>query len=240
MELEQIPRDNVADAVIRQLLNRMLDGRLKPGGKLPTENEMAAQIGVGRNSIREALKVLQALGFVVRRQGSGSYIAESYEMPFDWLLFPLVSRIGTSKDLVELRLALELGVTEIVIEKAGEKDFAVLEQRIADFEMHGKKGTERAETLDIDAAVRDDVRLHLALAELTGNAALIALARLVMKLFELSMRAHLSSADGYSTAKRDHRAFCDAIRSRDRDEARRKIIRSFEHWKTYIDLPNPN
>ena len=233
MEMDQIPRDNVADAVIRQLLNRMLDGRLKPGGKLPAENEMAAQIGVGRNSIREALKVLQALGFIERRQGSGSYIAESYEMPFDWLLFPLISRINTSKDLVELRLALELGVTEIVIEKAGEKDFAVLEQRIANFEMHGETDT----PLDIDAAVRDDIRLHIAIAELTGNTALVALARLVMKLLEPSMRSHLSSPEGYMRAKRDHRAFCEAIRSRDRDEARRKIIRSFEHWKNHIGLP---
>ena len=232
MELEKIPRDRVADVVIRQLIDRMLNGTLKAGDRLPAESEMAARVGVGRNSIREAMKVLQTLGFVERRQGDGSYITASYEMPFDWLLFPLLSRIGTSRDLVELRRVLELGVTELVIEKAGEAELRRLATVVERFERHGA-----SDPFVVEQVVADDVTIHITLAEITGNAALIALARLVMKLFEPSMRAHLSSVAGYTTATRDHRAFFDAVRARDRDEVRRIIVRSFEHWESYIDLP---
>lgn len=231
IELERIDRQNVADYVIHQLLNQMVGGKLKSGDKLPGENEIATQLGVGRNSVREAMKVLQTLGILERHQGDGSYVAESYKMPFDWLLFPLLSRIGTSQDLVELRRVLEIGVTELVIEKASTADFDELEQRMLAMEDASKN-----KEIDGDLLAELDVEFHITLARITKNPALVELSKLVMKLFAPSMKAHLTSPDGLPVATKDHRMFVEALRMRDRDDARRVVVASFEHWKRFINF----
>jgi DNA-binding FadR family transcriptional regulator len=231
LEFERINKAAVADEVIRQLLDQMIAGALKAGDKLPSESEMADMFGVGRNSVREAIKVLQTLGIVERWQGDGSYVAESYKMPFDWLLFPLLSRVRTSSDLVELRRVLEIGVTELVIEKASPEDFDELEKKIEAMEQVGQQ-----DPLDGDAAVETDVEFHIALARVTRNPALEQLSELVMRLFAPSMKKHLTSPEGIIHAREDHRIFFGALKMRDRDQARRSVFEAFEHWKRFIDL----
>ena len=102
IKLTPISRPNIADMVLEQLLDQLTSGRLKLGDKLPAEVELASQVGIGRNSVREAMKVLQVLGVIERRQGDGSYVAQEPNVPFKSLLLSLFSRIGTSEGMVEL------------------------------------------------------------------------------------------------------------------------------------------
>ncbi len=231
VELERIERQHVADVVIDQLLDLMITGKLRSGEKLPGESDLAGRLGVGRNSVREALKVLQTLGILERHQGNGSYVAESYKMPFDWMLFPLLSKIGTSQDLVELRRVIELGVTELVIEKACVSSFDRLEAKLNAFERAGAR-----DDFDVDEVVQRDVEFHTCLAELTGNSALVELSKLVMKLFQPSMKAHLTSPEGFEVSASHHRSVFEAITTRDHDQARRSIVAAFEEWKRFIDV----
>ena len=229
LDLEPINRQNTVDTLLRQLLDRMLSGKLKPGDKLPGEIEMAAQLGASRNSIREAFKVLQTLGILERRQGDGTYVAESYKMPFDWVLFPLLSRLETSQDLVELRHVLESGIAELVIEKATPEDFDALEEKKTVFE-----SITRRAPLDADEVVQADVEFHLTLARITRNDAIEELAKLVFRLVAPSMKAHLTSPDGTAHAIHDHRAVLDALKMRSRDQAQRCVVAAFEHWRRFI------
>lgn len=231
MELKPIAKQNVVDVVIQSLLDQMISGSLKSGEKLPGENDLSKQLGVGRNSVREALKVLQTLGILERHQGDGSYVAESYQMPFDWMLFPLITKIGNSDNLVELRLAIELGMIELIIDKITDDDLNKFEQNIEQF-----TGLTEAVKRNIDQLVELDVNFHLAIAELTENPALIEIARLIMKLYEPSMKRHLLSPEGPGHAIRDHNNFVEALRARDRKMLRRNLIVAFEHWQEYIDL----
>lgn len=102
IQLNKITKANVVDTVIEQLLDLLLTGKLKVGDRLPAETELAAQVGVGRNSIREAMKFLQVLGVLERRQGDGSYISSNFNVPFDSFLFSIIGKIGKSDELVEL------------------------------------------------------------------------------------------------------------------------------------------
>lgn len=230
MKLKHIDRQNVVDSLLHQLLEQMISGQVRPGDKLPPESEMAAELGAGRNSVREALKVLQTLGVFDRRQGDGTYVASTYQMPFDWVLFPLLSRIEKSQDLVELRLVVELGITELVIEKVCLEDLQEIEKRQAEFEQICQN-----RPFDADATVEADVNFHVTLAEIARNDALLELSRLIMRLFAPSMKTHLSSSDGATRATHDHRDFLENLKIRDRDQARRVVIRSFEHWRQYIE-----
>lgn len=231
IDLKPIDRQNAADTVIRQLIGLMTTNKLKPGGRLPPESEIASRIGVGRNSVREAMKVLQTLGLVVRRQGDGSYLADSYQMPFDWILFPLLSRLKTSSHLVEFRRVIEMGVADLVITLAEDEDFNRLEQRLIEFESYREIVTDAAE-----AAVAADIAFHVCIAEITQNPAVIELVRLVMNLFEPSMKAHVQTPQGFSEAIDDHRALYEALRIRDREAVRDAMISSFETWRQYIEL----
>ena len=69
---------NVAEEIMRAIR----EGEFKPGENLPAERKMAAQMGVSRNSIREALSALQIVGMVESKAGSGNYVA-SYDKKVD-------------------------------------------------------------------------------------------------------------------------------------------------------------
>lgn len=227
--LNKVSKSNVADTVIEQLIGLILSGKLNVGDRLPTENELASQVGIGRNSVREAMKVLQVLGILERRQGDGSYIASEFTIPYDSLLLTLISKIAGANELVELRRMIEVGVADLVVEKAGDGDIEKLEKAIDRLESFT-----RDPAFDPEDVMRADLAFHTAFIEITGNKAIIELGRLIMRLFQSSMAAHLSSHDGIARAVRDHRAICGAVKDRDREKLRSMIVHSFDVWKDFI------
>ena len=71
----------LADRLRDELLEEMTSSQLPPGTKLPTEGELATRFGVSRATVREAVRGLVEAGYVTRRHGSGSYVAERRRMP---------------------------------------------------------------------------------------------------------------------------------------------------------------
>lgn len=76
-QFASINRDRAPFIVASQITTAIAEKRLKPGSRMPTETELMAQFGVGRNALREAVKVLEAYGFLVVRRGEGTYIQEN-------------------------------------------------------------------------------------------------------------------------------------------------------------------
>lgn len=85
----KVHRHRVHDDIAAQLRDAILDGRFQPGDKLPPERELAAEFGVNRTSIREAIKTLEGLRLVEVRQGSGATVLDPVEGALD-LLGPMV------------------------------------------------------------------------------------------------------------------------------------------------------
>jgi len=71
----------LADRLRNELLEEMTSSQLQPGTKLPTEGELATRFGVSRATVREAVGSLVEAGYITRRRGSGSYVAERRRMP---------------------------------------------------------------------------------------------------------------------------------------------------------------
>lgn len=71
----------LADRLRDELLEEITSSQLKPGTKLPTEGELSKRFGVSRATVREAVRGLVEAGYVIRRRGSGSYVAERRRMP---------------------------------------------------------------------------------------------------------------------------------------------------------------
>jgi DNA-binding FadR family transcriptional regulator len=232
IQLNPINKVSFADIVLEQLLDLLLQGGLRLGDKLPSETELASQLGVGRNSVREAMKVLQVLGVIERRQGDGSYVASEADIPLKPLLFVLLSHMGTPAELVDLRRVLEVGVVDLVIDKISDADLEKIEKTIVALEESTSEPSTSADEL-----VAKDIAFHHAIFEATKNPSIQRLGKLIMRLFYPSMAEHLASPKGARRAVRDHKAIFEAIGQKDRIQAREMVIRSYEVWKGYIKFP---
>ncbi|MFT2721230.1 FadR/GntR family transcriptional regulator [Deinococcus sp. A31D244] len=181
------------DHVLHELRRAIQGGQLNPGDRLPAERELAAQFGVGRSSVREALSVLQMSGLIDVRHGQGTFV-----LPAPPTAPPHAATPDDQLDflpLTEARYAFELGVARLAAQRrdpAGLRDL-----RAAQAALHAA-----AHAADAAAFETANLDFHLALAATTGNAGLMAVAA--------QLHAPLASQG----ARRVRRAFYDVTPQR--------------------------
>jgi DNA-binding FadR family transcriptional regulator len=138
---------------------------LQPGDKFPNERDMAAELGVSRNALRDRLQLMEALGLISRRQGSGSYVEETFNP--DGLIFALEMLVTmgqmTLKDLHEVRVGLERQAAILSAEGAA-SDASIAEMRDAIRGIGTFFGTPEG--------VDEDIRFHRVLLLSAQNPAL--------------------------------------------------------------------
>ena len=130
--LRPIDNTSVVQQVIDRLTYAMIYKELRPGDKLPTEMELAASFGVGRNSIREAIKILVSFGVLDIRRPEGTFVASGFsDKMINPLLYGIILDQSDSIDsLKELREWVDLGILELALEKAKPEDIFRLEEQL--------------------------------------------------------------------------------------------------------------
>ena len=120
--MKQIERVPVVGQVVENMKLLIVQRGLQPGDKLPTERELVEVFGVGRSTVREALRMLQATGAVEFRQGKGAFVAEQSEDPQvsakDWFN---MSGLKIA-DFIEMRVAVEPIAVRLAIQRATDKE----------------------------------------------------------------------------------------------------------------------
>lgn len=111
-------QESLVNEIIIQLSQAILEGDLKPGDKLLSEAQLCEKLGVGRNSLREAIKMLNAIGVLETKRGQGTFLAKeiSHDV-FNPLIFKLILEPKCAKDIYELRVLLETMVILMAIKK---------------------------------------------------------------------------------------------------------------------------
>ena len=170
---------SVVDSVVDWIVGQIIDGTLKAGEKLPTELEMSQTLGVGRNSIREAIKKLQAYGVIYIKRAEGTFIAEEYnQRMLDPLLYGLILQNDDWKSFVDLRRAIDIGTLYVVTKKDQSlEDMARLHRALALLEERTSNPNARPE--DVQEA---DNQFHFCLAELTHNQMMMTLSSYIERL----------------------------------------------------------
>ncbi|MBP3966585.1 FadR/GntR family transcriptional regulator [Paenibacillus lignilyticus] len=201
--------------VSRELYGRITSGALLPGDKLPSVVDLAAEYGVGRSTIREALSALKAKGLLDIRQGGGTFVRapepEALEdantaLKEDWL-----DRADSLLQLLEVRKVLETGCASLAAKHRSADDLAALHETLRQMEQ---------QLADEAFSEQADVRLHEQIAAATHNPMLIELMK------SLSLRLHESMRDTRSlwfyaerqSARRlleEHIALVEAIEQQD-------------------------
>ena len=205
-------RNSVVSDVVSQLLNFLVSNRIGPGEKLPSERALSEKLGLGRSSVREAVKALHLLGLLDVRQGDGTYLrgTESSVLPqiLEWGL--VLSRPDT-ENLVEARHHLEVFVARRAAERITPEGAARLDghlERMAEAEASGSI----AECIDAD------IELHLCLAELAGNSVITEMLRGIRVLLYVLMM-QLAMTGDMRDYTRHHTLLTDAVKSGDPDKA---------------------
>lgn len=119
--------DTLVNEIITQLSQAIIEGDFKPGDKLPSEAELCEQLAVGRNSLREAIRVLNAMGVVKTKRGQGTFLQDtiSHEV-FNPLIFRLILDPKNTTDVFELRVMVESIVVIMAIQKASPEEIKTI------------------------------------------------------------------------------------------------------------------
>ena len=127
--MPKVERVNATMQVVNSIKYKIQSGELKTGDKLPKEADMAREIGVGRSSLREGIKILTAYGVVESRQGEGTFIVDSTAKNF----FEFMGFFSSRENMVyflELRRVIEIGNIVTVYDKIPEELIAVLQKKV--------------------------------------------------------------------------------------------------------------
>jgi DNA-binding FadR family transcriptional regulator len=194
---------------LRNLLAQELRGnRWAIGEKLPTERELGARYGVARNTVRRALEALETEGLITRHVGRGTFRnAPAATASAEEELSP--------SDVVECRLMLEPEMISLAVARATQADIARMQECL--------RGTDDA--ADLLRFEQWDAALHDAFALATHNNAIIAMSRSLARVRERTdwgqLKARGNTVERRAALQVQHHAMVEAVRQRDRMEARR-------------------
>ncbi|MBB5784219.1 FadR/GntR family transcriptional regulator [Nonomuraea jabiensis] len=161
MPLGSLRPSPLVEQATQHLREQITQGEWPVGTRLPGENALAKTLGVGRSTVREALRALAGAGLVQARQGSGVFVIATEiatVISEDW---PARLRRAAITDVYEVRMMVETQAARMAAQRRTEEDVAALEEALA--------ARERAAAQDDAAFVDADIALHAAVVAAAGN-----------------------------------------------------------------------
>ncbi|MFF1520494.1 FadR/GntR family transcriptional regulator [Streptomyces sp. NPDC058305] len=216
----------VTDEAIEKIKGMIVSGALRPGDRLPKESELAADLGLSRNSLREAVRALSLIRILDVRQGDGTYVTSlDPQLLLEALSFVVdFHRDDTVLEFLAVRRILEPAATAMAATLIGEAELDALADQL------DKLGPEPS----VEELVAADLDFHRGIVRTSGNSVLCSL---LDGLSGPTTRARvwrgLTQEDAVSRTLHEHRAILAALRDRDAEAARSWAtvhIASVEQW----------
>ena len=219
MAIQKVVKSSVSQQVFDQLRQQILSGSWKPGDKLPSENELAAQFGVSRVTVRNALQKLSGLGLLETRFGEGSFIrGPEAGAALNQLVPMLYLGRETLRDILTFRRMVEGPICEIACRRATDGEIEQLRQLLGQME--------RAEA-DLAAFARLDSQFHELLARLTRSRMMQQIYQIIDDAIQSSYKQHARRQSVLVTL-RWYREILAAFEARDSARARQAMEQSLD------------
>lgn len=214
-----------SDAVYDILEQLIATGQLPPGSRLPPERDLAVQLGVSRNSVREAVHELELKRLVERRSGRGTMVLDPRSSAAGALLNELAPEERDLLEIMDFRLAIEPPIAGLAAERTTRGGLTRL-ARLLD-EMAGESSPARVAELDYD--------FHAAIARATHNRLLIRLHEVSSEWLRQSRREALQSHRRRAASLAGHRRIYEAIKAGDRDGAHAAMVEHIAQVRSIIE-----
>jgi GntR family transcriptional repressor for pyruvate dehydrogenase complex len=230
IKIAPIKRERLNDVIIKRLVE-LIQKELKPGDKLPSEKMLLEQLNIGRSSLREALRAVEALGLIEVRAGAGSY-AKGIEgflsrKPVELGLF---EHHHSLKDMIDARQLIEIAIVDLVVQNITDEQLQQMEQVV--------HAMEETSPPDLDKILSCDVHFHELLNKATGNTVLYELVSLVYNIVREVRKEYFSSLEDYTVSSRYHRNILEALKKRDAKRAK-KAMQDHMDWVRRVFLGEP-
>ena len=225
--------EKVAESVAREIVQDIRRNNLEAGATLPPESAMLERFGVGRGSLREALRILEVNGLVVLKPGprGGPVVAPFDPAHFGQMMTLHLQALGTTyRQLLDSRVEYEAVLARKAAEREGD-DAAVI-MRAA---MTGEPGVANDDTL-YSAATGG---FHSAVGLASGNPVLALAADAIYAIWSVRVTRVLYPPDQRDDVLRDHAAIAKAIEKRDPKRAERLMREHMERYKEYCEERYP-
>ncbi|HLQ61593.1 MAG TPA: FadR/GntR family transcriptional regulator [Candidatus Acidoferrales bacterium] len=217
VSIQQVRRTKVYQEIVAQIQALVAEGRILPGERLPPERELAELFRASRNSVRDALRVLEQMGLIESRHGDGTYVGT---LRPEELTEPLASLLLAShqqmRELFEVRRIFEPEVAAYAAERASPEDLDELEQILR---------KQRQEVESGGTGLEEDTAFHYGIASAARNPVLLRMIDTVMDLLREVRQRSLQQGGRPLRSLAGHRAILEALRSGDATAARSSMLR---------------
>lgn len=211
--IERIP---ICSQVVTGIQTLIEEQNLQPGDKMPTEKVLCEMFGVGRSTVREAMRILQAMGVLSLQQGRGAFVGDSYPSQDEGR--PWFKEVSSNlRDYVEMRLAVEPLCTRLAIERASEEEIAEIARIHSLFIQAVSKN-------DPISLAKYDELFHMEIAKATHNKLMVSIQEAIRKtVFDMRVQS-FSVRERMSSAIPPHTRLLDAFYHHDASEGERAMI----------------
>lgn len=207
--MREIQRISITDAVVDSIREMIETEEYKVGEKLPAEARLCEMLKVSRTSVREAIRVLQALGYVENRPGKGAFVAANHKddtTPWYDVENPQFT------DFMDIRMAMETFAVRVAVERASEKDIRKLEEIHQSF-------VEANENRDMVRMIMLDELFHTTIVGITKNQPLVNINKQLLDAFRVYRSESFTNADVYKNAIEPHEAILACFKEHDAKRA---------------------
>jgi len=216
----EIQQSTITQQIIRQIHTAIIAGKLAPGDKLPSENELIKQFGISKQTLRESLRALEHMGLIQTRKGmgGGSFVVEvDASITKLGLLNYFYFKNLSMKDLSMVRQLLEPFSARIAAKKMSEIEVAALKKLNTAAGKHIKEN-------NYGAALADEIAFHTKIAQQTDNPLIVLLMEFVEDILVDYKEVFKVGISDLAIILKAHEKIYDAIKDRDEDRAAKEML----------------
>lgn len=235
---DELPKGAISEILVERITQAIIDGELKPGDKLPTEVEFSERLKIGRNTVREAIKILVAFGVLEIRRAEGTFVVHQFSpRMMDPMIYGLVLEERSLPELVELKVAMLRSVMYLAVEKADDAGVEALKQSYANFSRVSQQMPG-----DLEAVYAASADFYYTMGEISKNPMLAQLNNIVLRMSKFSRMQGLAVAGrqnaglmGYLSSEH-FVLLLEAIEKRDKSLIEPALQKTNEEWRRLLML----
>ena len=216
------------DSVISSIKDSILSGRFRPGDQLPNEFDMMEELNVGRNTLREAIKVLCAMGILNIRRGEGTFVSTEIKADnlLEFIQYSLLYETSHVDEIGEARQMVDEMVLSMAVRKRTEEDLDVIQDLMEQMEAY-------YEQKDAGGMAEIDLKLHHCMISMCHNPFCEKIAEGIYQMLEASIKA-TTSGEPLADPLKEHKAMIQCIADRREDLVKPLVEEHIKEWRKYI------